>query len=115
MGCTMWPVNAEGSALRPDVSGGAREGTSGASGGERIATLRRALTLGIHLLDIAEMYTWGLHRETIAFRAGCGAQLAAALTGGRRSSAPRRGAHDHERRAGVRAEEAAAIASTGHT
>jgi len=42
------------------------------------ATLHRVLTLGVHLLDTADMYTWGLHREFAAFRTTYAAQLAAA-------------------------------------
>jgi len=43
-----------------------------------LATLHGVLTMGADLLDTADMYTWGLHREFAAFRTTYAAQLMAA-------------------------------------
>jgi len=34
---------------------------------ETLATLRRALMLGVHLVDIVDIYAWGLDREFAPF------------------------------------------------
>ena len=43
-----------------------------------LATLHGVLTMGADLLDTADIYTWGLHREFAAFRTTYAAQLMAA-------------------------------------
>jgi hypothetical protein len=52
------------------------------------ATLHRVLMLGVHLLDTADAYTCGLHRESGAFRAACAAQLVAVAMDRRPSRVP---------------------------
>ncbi len=83
---TMWNAVAnEGPTMQPGEPGdvhrkpsSARHEGQTAANVETFATLQRVLTLGVHLLDTADMYTWGLHREFAAFRTTYAAQLAAA-------------------------------------
>jgi diketogulonate reductase-like aldo/keto reductase len=79
MAFAMWKaVENEAAPVQPGEPGEARQEGRSTAIVETFATLHRALTLGVHLLDTADMYTWGLHREFAAFRTTYAAQLAAA-------------------------------------
>ena len=46
------------------------------------ALLRRAVAVGVHLVDAADVFSWGVTREFAALRAACCAHIAAVGAGG---------------------------------
>ncbi len=46
-----------------------------------LAALHSASILGVHIVDAADVYAWGLTREFAALRAACCARMAAAAAG----------------------------------
>jgi hypothetical protein len=51
------------------------EATDHRRAGDTLAALRRAVMLGADLMDTVEIYAWGLHQESAAFRDADGAHL----------------------------------------